>query len=90
MEAHRPGDHVPGSLRECQQHGAGGFVILLHMVGAGFWAAQGCSAALRKTKLVIFGMLLAGMCTGGQQGVCPLVVCTPGHQLCWVSLGLVL
>lgn len=80
MEAHHSGDHIPGLLqdweREQHQHGAGagGFVIPLHMMGARLRAARGCSAASQNTKFGILGILLAGTCTGGQQGACSLVV----------------
>lgn len=58
MEAHHPGDHIPGLPHEFEwhQHSAGGFVIPLHMVGAG-------SGDVQNIKLGIWGILLTRMCS---------------------------
>lgn len=62
MEAHHPGDHIPGLSCEFEWHqhraGAGGFVIPLHMVGA--WSGDA-----QNIKLGISGILLARMCSEG-------------------------
>lgn len=61
MDAHHPGDHIPGLPCEFEwhQHRAGGFVVPLHMLGAWSGDAQ---------DIGISGILLTRMCSEGQEG----------------------